>query len=275
MKERNSVGKVISYFLLTAWAVVSLFPLYWLYVYAFRTVPLVIKMPPSFLPIPFTLNNFYRLLSNQIVFRWLWNTVFVSVVVTCSQVFFCTLAGYALGKRQFPGKDFIFWLIVCTLMVPQEVTLVPVYLIMSKLKWLDTYYALIVPGMAGAFGVFLMKQFLQTLPTELMEAATIDGCTEFQIFTRIVMPLAKPGMAVLGIFTFMGSWNSFLWPLIMTNSSQMRLLQPGLASLQLEMYTDIGIQMAGAAISSLPMLIIFFSLQKYFLKGITVGAIKG
>ena len=275
MKKRYSAGKIISYVLLTAWAVLALFPLYWLYVYAFRTVPLVIKMPPSFLPIPFTLNNFYRLLSNQIVFRWLWNTVFVSVVGTGCQVFFCTLAGYALGKRQFPGRDFIFWLIVCTLMVPQEVTLVPVYVIMSKLKWLDTYYALIVPGMAGAFGIFLMKQFLQTLPTELMEAATIDGCSEFQTFTRIIMPLAKPGMAVLGIFSFMGSWNSFLWPLIMTNSSKMRLLQPGLASLQLEMYTDIGIQMAGAAISSLPMLIIFFSLQKYFLQGITVGAVKG
>jgi multiple sugar transport system permease protein len=275
MKKHYSAGRIISYILLTAWAVLSLFPLYWLYVYAFRTVPLVIKMPPSFLPIPFTLNNFYRLLSNQIIFRWLWNTVFVSVVGTVCQVFFCTLAGYALGKRQFPGRDFIFWLIVCTLMVPQEVTLVPAYLIMSKLKWLDTYYALIVPGMAGAFGIFLMKQFLQTLPTELMESATIDGCSEFQTFTHIIMPLAKPGRAVLGIFSFMGSWNSFLWPLIMTNSSKMRLLQPGLASLQLEMYTDIGIQMAGAAISSLPMLIIFFSLQKYFLQGITVGAIKG
>ena len=154
-------------------------------------------------------------------------------------------------------------------------TLVPLFLIMSRLNLLDTYAGLVLPGIAGPFGVFLMKQFISTLPTDLIEAATIDGCGEWLTFMKVILPLAKPGLAVLGIFTFMGQWNQFLWPLIITNSSSMRTLPVGLALLQEELPMQYGLLMAGATYAAIPMIIIFLMFQKYFLRGITVGALKG
>mgnify|MGYP002407772355 FL=1 len=160
-------------------------------------------------------------------------------------------------------------------MVPGQVTLVPLYITMSKLGFINSYYGLILPAVAGPFGVFLMKQFMSSLPTELIEAAKIDGCSEWGTFAKIILPLSKPGLAVLGIFTFVGQWNEFLWPLIITNSSAMRTLPIGLTLLQEEVPMQYGLLMAGATFAAVPMLIIFFSFQRYFLKGVTVGALKG
>jgi multiple sugar transport system permease protein len=185
------------------------------------------------------------------------------------------MAGYAFAKKRFPGSNVVFYMYIASMMIPGQVTLVPLFLIMSKLNFLDSYWGLILPGIAGPFGVFLMKQFLSTLPTSLIEAATIDGCGELQIFRQIVLPLSKPGLAVLGIFTFMGQWNEFLWPLIITNSSKMRTLPVGLALLQEELPMQYGLLMAAATYAAIPMIIIFMMFQKYFLKGITVGALKG
>ena len=161
------------------------------------------------------------------------------------------------------------------MMVPNQVTLVPLFMLMTNLHFVNTYFGLIVPSLFAPFGIFLMKQFIQTLPSELIEAAKIDGASEIAVFARIVFPLAKPGWAALAIFMFVESWNDFLWPLIVTSSENMRPLQVGLATLQTRYLTDYGLLMAGAAISSIPMIVLFITFQRQFVRGITIGSVKG
>lgn len=267
--------RLLTYALLTLWAVLSLLPLYWIFVTAFLPPSVVLALPPKFAPIPFTPVNFQRLLSSSEVLRWTLNSVLVAGTVTAANVFLGTLAGYVLAKKRFPGSELFFWLIISTMLVPGQITLIPLYDLIVRLNWLNTYEALIVPGLVGPFAIFLMKQFLQTLPGELLDAARIDGCGEFRLFWDVVMPLARPGMAVLGIFTFMGTWNDFLWPLLVTNKEEMMTLQVGLSSLQNVYYTDYGLLMAGATFAAVPMLIVFFAFQRAFVRGVTIGALKG
>ncbi|NPV09822.1 MAG: carbohydrate ABC transporter permease [Anaerolineae bacterium] len=265
----------LGYFLLFVWAVASLLPLYWMFVTALKPPTIVMSMPPQLVPNPFTTVNFQRLLDRAIVVRWFANSCFVSVSVTASTVFLCSLAGYTFAKLTFPGQRVLFWGILSLMMVPGQVLLVPSFILMTKLRWINTYWALIVPDLVSPFGIFLMKQFIQTLPRELMDAGRIDGCSEFEVFWRIMLPLALPGMAVLAIFTFMGQWNRFLWPLIMTSTEDMRVLQVGLATLQFQNYQDYGLLMAGGVVAALPMIVIFLAFQRYFLRGVTIGALKG
>ncbi|NMB20048.1 MAG: carbohydrate ABC transporter permease [Firmicutes bacterium] len=273
--KKTRTGHYISFVLLLGAAALALLPLYWMVVTALQQPTLTVTFPPEWFPSNPTFLNFSRFLERPHVFRWTTNSLLISLAVTGVQVFTCAMAGYAFAKKQFPGGNFIFYLYIASMMIPGQVTLVPLFLIMSRLNFLDSYWGLILPGIAGPFGVFLMKQFLATLPTELIEAAIIDGCGEWQTFVRVILPLAKPGLAVLGIFTFMGQWNEFLWPLIVTNSSSMRTLPVGLALLQEELPMQYGLLMAGATFAAIPMIVIFLMFQKYFLKGITVGALKG
>ncbi len=273
--KKTRTGHYISFVLLLGAAALALLPLYWMVVTALQQPTLTVTFPPEWFPSNPTFLNFTRFLERPHVFRWTTNSLLISLAVTGVQVFTCAMAGYAFAKKQFPGGNFIFYLYIASMMIPGQVTLVPLFLIMSRLNFLDSYWGLILPGIAGPFGVFLMKQFLATLPTELIEAAIIDGCGEWQTFVRVILPLAKPGLAVLGIFTFMGQWNEFLWPLIVTNSSSMRTLPVGLALLQEELPMQYGLLMAGATFAAIPMIVIFLMFQKYFLKGITVGALKG
>jgi multiple sugar transport system permease protein len=254
---------------------VSLLPLYWIFVTALIPPSIVLALPPKFLPAPFTLVNFQRLLGSSEVLRWTFNSLLVSTVITAANVFLGTLAGYALAKKRFPGDAAIFWLIISTMLVPGQITLIPLYDMVVRLDWLNTYQALIVPGLVGPFAIFLMKQFVQTLPSELLDAARIDGCGELRLFWDVVVPLARPGMAVLAIFTFVGTWNDFLWPLLVINKEEMMTLQIGLTSLQNVYYTDYGLLMAGAAFAAVPMLIVFFAFQRAFVRGVTIGALKG
>ncbi len=276
--RKTTVANAVIFVLLLICAILTLFPLYWMIVTSFREPSIVIELPPNLLPWPLTLKNFQRILraNNGVIFNWLYNSVIMAAGVTLGNVFFGTLAGYTLAKGEFPGKKLIFWIVVGVMMVPGQLTIVPLYILVTNLGWLDTHWALILPELVTPYGIFLMKQFLQTLPDELMDAARIDGCGELTIYLRIILPLAKPGMAVLGIFTFMGNWNSFLWPLVVTTSNTMRTLQPGLATLQaLQAQTNYGLLMAGASFAAIPMFIVFFAFQKYFVQGITVGALKG
>lgn len=273
--KKTRTGHYISFVLLLGAAALALLPLYWMVVTALQQPTLTVTFPPEWFPSNPTFLNFSRFLERPHVFRWTTNSLLISLAVTGVQVFTCAMAGYAFAKKQFPGGNFIFYLYIASMMIPGQVTLVPLFLIMSRLNFLDSYWGLILPGIAGPFGVFLMKQFLATLPTELIEAAIIDGCGEWQTFVRVILPLAKPGLAVLGIFTFMGQWNEFLWPLIVTNSSSMRTLPVGLALLQEELPMQYGLLMAGATFAAIPMIVIFLMFQRYFLKGITVGALKG
>lgn len=266
---------LIRYAVLTLFAAITLLPLYWITVTALQPPSVVLTFPPTLFPSPATLVNFTRLFIDSMIMQWMLNSIVVTATVTVSNVFLGTLAGYTLAKKRFPGRKAIFWSVISLMLVPGQLTIIPLYALIIRLDWVNTYQALIVPSLVGPFSIFLMKQFLQTLPSELIDAARIDGCGEWGVFRRVILPLARPGMGVLGIFTFMATWNEFLWPLIVTNKESMMTLQIGLNSLQNAYYTDYGLLMAGAAVSAVPMIIVFLLFQPYFVRSITIGAIKG
>lgn len=273
--RRLGTGDIIAITLVLLMALMSLAPLYWMVVTAIKEPTLVMKMPPELWPKNPTLDNFRDLFTRKLLGRWTLNTSIVAVSVTVAQLFVASLAGYAFAKKDFPGKNFLFWLYVGSMMVPSQVTLIPRYILLSRMKLTNTYWGLILPAIAAPLGVFLMKQFMQSIPSELIDACRIDGASEFRIYTSLIVPLSKPAMAVLGIFTFVAEWNDFLWPLVITNSSEMRTLQVGMAMLQEEMPMAFGTLMAGATYAAIPITIVFLSFQRYFLKGLTVGALKG
>ncbi|NMB45927.1 MAG: carbohydrate ABC transporter permease [Firmicutes bacterium] len=275
MKSGITVREVATFIILLILALAAIIPLYWMVVTAIQRPTLTMQFPPEWIPSEPTLDNFRRFFQRPYVWNWTINSVIIAVTVTTLQIFASALAGYTFAKKKFIGSQVLFWLYVGSMMVPNQVTLVPLYLLMSKLGFLDSFKGLILPGLAGPFGVFLMKQYISTLPSELIDAAKIDGCSEWGIFQKVILPLSKPGLAVLAIFTFVGQWNAFTWPLIVTSSSAMRTLPVGLALLQEEVPMQFALLMAGATYAAIPMLIVFLAFQRYFLEGVTVGALKG
>jgi multiple sugar transport system permease protein len=266
----------IAYLIASIFALISLFPIYWMVSTAFKPPARVMSLPPEWIPTDITFSNFRDAFGASPVWRWTFNSLVMSISVTAFQIVFATMAGYGFAKKNFPGKEIIFWLYVSSMMVPGFALIIPLFKLMVDYGLVDSYLGLIAPGLSAPFGVFLMRQFIQTLPTELIDAAKIDGCSELRVFWDIILPLAKPGIAVLGIFVFMGQWSAFLWPLIITNSNEMRTLTIGFALLaNREMRVNFGSMMAAATYMALPMLVVFFAFQRYFLKGITIGGIKG
>ncbi len=264
------------WFVLIGTAIISLWPMYWLFVTALTPTLYAIKTPPDIIPLHASLSNIQRLFSEAGDY-WFWatNSIVVSVSITLFHIFFDTLAGYTFAKKDFPGRNILFWMILATMMVPAYVTLVPLYIVTRDLHLLNSVWAVILPGMASVFGIFLMRQYIQTLPSELLDAARIDGCGELRTFWHIVLPLSKPAIGALAIFTFVRHWNDFLWPLIVLNDSTKYTLPVGVASLQGEFTTDYGIIFAGAALAALPMIVFFLIFQRYFLEGVRMGALKG
>ncbi len=267
--------RALLYIFLTAGAFAMVAPLIWMILSAFKTQAEITRIPPTWIPENFTWANFQRIFTVMPFGRFYLNSVFVAVVVTLSTLFFCSLGGYVFAKYQFPGRDFIFLALLSTMMIPFVVRMIPLYIIIYKFGWVDTYMGLISPALMSAFGIFLMRQFMQSIPSELMDAARIDGCSEFAIFWRIMLPLCGPVLASLGIFSFMWNWDSFLWPLVVTNSLRVRTLPVGLASFTGQYSTDYGATMAAAFISVLPVLIVFFAMQRHFIEGITLTGLKG
>lgn len=266
----------IAYLVASAWALVSLFPIYWMVTTALKPPSNVMSLPPEWIPTHVSLDNFREAFANNPVWRWTLNSLIMSIGVTAFQLLFATMAGYGFAKKSFPGREILFWLYVSSMMIPGFALIIPLYQLMAKYGLIDSYLGLIAPGLSAPFGVFLMRQFIQTLPTELIDAAKIDGCGELRTFWDIILPLSKPGLAVLGIFVFMGQWSSFLWPLIITNSNDMRTLVVGFALLaNRELRVNFGALMAAATFMAIPMLLVFFAFQRYFLRGITIGGIKG
>ena len=281
--SKNQIGKfprrlsgktVLSYLLLIIWAILSLMPLYWMITISFMNVVTLLRMPPKLIPDPFTAMNYIRLIKDSLVVRWEFNSALIAVTNTLISIFVSSFYGYIFAKKEFPGRKFLFWILICTMMVPFHVVAIPIFLMFRDFHMINTYWGLIIPGIFSAYGVFLMRQVIKTLPTELIEAAKMDGCSEFHIYTRIILPLSKPGLAVLGIFTFVGNLDDFFWPLVLLNDSKLYTLPVGLPTLQ-GRWTDYGLLMAGATLAALPTIIIFLLFQRYFLQGITVGAIKG
>jgi len=271
----EKIGGSVAYVILTFWAILSFIPLTWLFITAFTPQDFIVRMPPKINISLLSLGNFINLFERGQIFRWFFNSFYIACLVTSFNLFFSSLAGYTLAKKVFPGRNAIFWMIISTMMIPGQVTLVPVFIMMTNFKLLDTHAALILPQIVSVFSIFLMKQYIQTLPSELEDAARIDGCSEFSVFWRIILPLCRPVLAVLGIFVFVANWNNFLWPLIMLNTPGKFTIQVGLATLQEQFATDYGILMAGAAFAAVPMIIVFLSFQKHFIKGLTIGGVKG
>jgi ABC-type glycerol-3-phosphate transport system permease component len=266
--------RTIIYLLLIATSIMMLVPFYWSVVTSFKLEQFVFTNPPQWWPDPVTLRNYLSVLTLIPFPRYFANSVFVAVATTLGHVFFDTLAAYAFAKLTFPGRDRIFFLMLLALMVPFQVNLIPLYRIMSILHWTDTYAALIVPNLTSIFGIFQMRQFLLTIPNELLDAARIDGCGEFGVFSRVVLPLALPGVATLIIFTFMNTWNDFLWPRIVTNSETLFTLPVGLAQLQMRNTSNQAQIMAGTVLTALPMILVFLLMQRQFIAGMTAGAVK-
>ncbi|NJN17462.1 MAG: carbohydrate ABC transporter permease [Oscillochloris sp.] len=256
-------------------SVIALFPMYWLFVNALTPITANPPLTPILWP-AWSLANIQRLLEGNVYYlNWMLNSLLISSAITIWHVVFDSLAGYAFAKRRFPGREILFWLMLSTLMVPIHVTIVPLFIVTNELRLIDTLWAVILPGTANAFGIFLMRQYIQTLPSELEDAARIDGCGELGVFRHVILPLATPALGALAIFTFVRHWNDFLWPLIALTRPQNYTLTVGVANLQGEFATDYGIIFAGASLAALPMIIFFFMFQRAFLEGVRMGAVKG
>jgi multiple sugar transport system permease protein len=272
---RHAFGRIILYVLLVGSSILMMIPFYWSVITSLKLERFVYASPPQWFPNPLVWVNYISVLTRIPFLRYFANSVFVAVAVTLAHVFFDTLAAYAFAKLKFPGRDQIFFIMLLALMVPFQVNLIPLYKILATLHWTNTYLALIVPNLTSIFGIFLMRQFLMTIPSELLDAARIDGCSEFGVFRKVVLPLALPGIATLIIFTFMGTWNDFLWPRIVINSEKLFTLPVGLALLQMKNTSNEAQIMAGTVLTALPMIIVFLFMQRQFIEGMTAGALKG
>jgi multiple sugar transport system permease protein len=230
--------------------------------------------PPTLIPDNPSLENYYQIIfvfQNGLFPRWFFNTIFTTLVITAGSLLLNTLSGYIFAKKEFYGKNVLFALLLSTLMVPGAVTLIPAFLMVNRLGLFNTYWALIIPALASPFGIFMMRQFIMSLPSELIESAKIDGASELRTFWSIIVPLSTPAMAALGIFTVINAWNAFLWPLVVLRANTMRTLVVGLATVQSEFNINYGLVMAGSVLTVLPLLVLYILFQPYFVEGLRLG----
>lgn len=272
-KKSFSILKLISGIILALSAIFFIFPFYWIVTGSFKAQVVATAIPPDWFPLQPILDNWIILFNNP-VWRWLFNSFFISTSEMVAVCLVSATAGYVLAKKVFPGRKLIFTMLIAAMMLPKQVILIPLFTMLADLGWVDTYQGLIIPAIAWPFGIFLVKQFSQTIPNELLEAAKIDGSGEIRTFYSIVLPMLKPALGALAIFTFMTSWNDYFSQLVITRSTSMMTLPLGIATMQGEFKTDFGVMMAGAALASLPMIAIFLLFQKSFTQGITMGSIK-
>jgi multiple sugar transport system permease protein len=266
----------IMYGLLVVGMILVAGPFLWMVLGSVKTQSELLQLPPTWWPEAPTLANYERLFERLNFPRFFFNSTVVAVAITAGNLVFCSMIGYALAKLDFAGRNQLFLLVMATLMVPQGVIIVPLFILMANLGLVDTHAGLILPFAAGAFGVFLMRQFMMGIPDELLEAARVDGATEWYLFWRIVMPLSGPALATLGILTFMSSWNMFTWPLVVSTSENMYTLPVALATFSRGQFSsDYGLLMAGSLVIVLPILIVFMVLQKHFTQGIATTGLKG
>ncbi len=274
IKKRPSAYMVVAIIMLIILTVLFTFPLYWIITGSLKDAAAINSPTPQWWPTDPTIDNYVRLFK-QPALKWLFNTVFMAVAAMILTCITASLAGYVLAKKRFAGRRFLFSVMVCAMALPKQVILIPLLKEMSVLGIHDTLAAVILPTVGWPFGVFLMKQFSETIPTEMLEAARIDGASELRTFTHIVLPIIKPGVGALAIFTFISSWNDYFMQLIMLNSRVNLTISLGIAKLQSEMSSDFGLIMAGAALAAVPIIVVFLIFQKYFTQGITMGAVKG
>lgn len=274
LMEHPKARRAMVYVVLTACAAVMALPFYYMVITSFKpttelaepTVSLIVKKP--------TIQPYRDLLEGALFLRAAWNSLLIALILTIGNMILGPLAGYAFAKHRFPGRDKIFLALLATMMIPGTVLLVPGFLLFRDFRWLDTWLPLIVPGLVGVFGVFLSRQFIEKIPDSLIDAAKVDGFSELRIFGRVIMPLSKPLLATLGIFTFLGSWNSFLGPLIILLDEKKFTLPLVIAMLQGRFVGKENVQMAGAVMSILPVLVVFFVFQKQIVESLASTGLK-
>ncbi|TBN56427.1 carbohydrate ABC transporter permease [Glaciihabitans arcticus] len=257
-------------------SLVIVLPLLWMFLTSFKTDFDAISSPANPIPNPFTVDAYVTLAGgSQPILTWFFNSVIAATAQTLIILVTASAAAYALARLEFVGKKIVFGVIIATLLVPGVIFLIPNYLIVQNLGWLDSLWAIIIPGSAGAFGVFFLRQFFISLPAEIEEAARVDGAGDFRIFWQIVLPLSRPALATLAVLSFLTNWNDFIWPIYVLLSPENLTLQPGLAVLQGTYSTHFGIVMAGAVIASVPVLILFTLAQKQIVESVANSGIKG
>lgn len=275
IRIRNGFLVSLANLLLLIGVVMAAVPFIYMISASFKPQNEIFTFPVQIIPKEPYLDNYTTLFGETLYLRWFFNTAIVAVGRTALSLFLCMLAGFAFAKYDFPFRRVLFILILASFTLPFEVVLIPLYTMMVRMGWLNTYWVLIIPFAASAFGIFLARQYALALPTELMEAARIDGSSELGIFFRIALPNLRPALAVMGIIFFQSSWNDFLWPLIVLNDSTMYVINLALPTLRGPYNDQYGLVLGGAVIAVIPIIIIFFAMQRYFIEGIMAGALKG
>ena len=249
-------------------------PFVWMLLASSKTLPEILKVPPTWLPGAFRLDNFRTVLEDTDFLRYFLNSMIVAAISIVSVLITSSMAGYAFAKFDFPGRNILFVLVLATLMIPFQVRVIPLYVLADELHLLDTYAGLVLPGLVDAFGIFLMRQYMHSIPNDLIDAARVDGASEVRIFLKIVLPLAKPALSALAIFTLVASWESFLWPLLVISSPDKYTLPLGLAQFSGRFVTRVELQMAASALTILPLLIVFLVMQRRFIEGMATAGMK-
>lgn len=274
-RRRFSAGKLAIYIFLTLGALIMIVPFIWMVSTSLKDQQQLFAWPPNWIPNPFVWSNYTEVFTRINFSLYGMNTLKITAAVTVGRLVLCSMAGYGFARMKFPGKDFLFMLTLATMMISSQITMIPNFVIMRYLGLVDTHLGVVLPQLADGFSIFLMRQFFLTFPYELEDAAKLDGCNPFMFYLRILIPNSKPILATLAVMTFQGVWNDFLWPLVMLTSPAKRTLAVGLSYLVGQYTTRWDLQMAGSVLTVLPILILFFLLQKYFVQSIKMSGLKG
>jgi len=277
ISRQKLIGNTLVYILLICGAIVFMIPFAWMISTSLKEPAQIFVFPPKWIPEPICWNNYLKALTIMPFQRFLLNTVIITASCLIGQVLSASLVAYGFARIEFPGREFMFILLISTMLLPGQVTMIPIFILFKNLNWIDTFKPLILPAFfgGGAYFIFFLRQFFKTIPFDLEDAARIDGCSTFGIFAKIILPLAKPALTTVAIFSFMNHWNDFMGPLIYINSLERKTIALGLASFQGQYTTDWHLLMAASVVALIPVLVIFFSLQKYFVEGIALSGIKG
>jgi len=275
IKTKTLGKRVFIYLALISISIFMILPFFWMFITSLKPMEEVFHIPMIIFSRNMSLDNFKVVIDKGVLVR-LWNTFFIAFTATALRLFFCSLGGYGFAKFRFPGRNILFSVLIASMIVPFAIVMVPLYIMMVDFRWIDTFMPLIVPGAANAFGIFFMRQYIRSIPNELLDAARIDGCSEFSIYTRVILPVVIPGLTSLGLIFFMQVWNDFMWPLVILKSPENQTLPVMITTLTGPAgMTIYNLQMAVSVVSIAPLIIIFLVFQKRFTTGITFGAVKG
>ena len=272
------LGVVALHVVVITGALLTVAPIAFMIYSSFKTTAEIFTLPPWLPPAEWSFKNYELLLTKWHFPYWYLNSLIYAAVVTVFVLFFCSLAGFAFAKYNFRAKNVLFIILIGSTMIPFQLILIPLFILMSRIDWINHPASMIVPWMAPAFGIFLMRQYIQAVPTELMESARIDGASEFRIYAQIIVPLVRPGLTTLAILTFLGSWNSYIWPLMVLRGNEVITLPVGIATMRSQATAaqiPYGEMMSAATLVSVPVIALFIALQRYFISGLTIGAVKG